>query len=205
VRLPQGQDPDSFLRERGADTLLAMVQSAPSIVDFLIDDALAAGVDAASRAQAIEELGPLLASVESPVERDFYVQRVAQRFGVRDVSVVRASLRRGVLRARGAKVPEKQANASSGQAARSALPRAPVRRVEELPQRQREVLEALMYYPDLIERQDRERLVSLLTDSDLRAIFLATAQVSEGRGRIERRRCSSPSRTTRRADGLLSD
>jgi DNA primase len=185
VRLPQGHDPDTFLRERGASTLLAMVQSAPSIVDFAIDDAVEAGVDAASRAQAIEGLGPLLASVESPVERDFYVQRVAQRFGVRDTTIVRASLRRGVLAARGRRDvdrPERPQNPA--QNARISQ-QAPQRRPQDLPQRQREVVEAALDCPELLHSQDSSQLVSLLTDPDLRAIFLAAAQVVEGQGRVD--------------------
>jgi len=154
-------------------------------VDFAIDDAVEAGVDAASRAQAIEGLGPLLASVESPVERDFYVQRVAQRFGVRDTTIVRASLRRGVLAARGRRDvdrPERPQNPA--QNARISQ-QAPQRRPQDLPQRQREVVEAALDCPELLHSQDSSQLVSLLTDPDLRAIFLAAAQVVEGQGRVD--------------------
>jgi DNA primase len=184
VRLPQGQDPDSFLREKGPETLLTMTKAAPSIVEFVIESALESAHDAASRASAIEQLGPLLANVESPVERDLYVQRVAQRFGIRDVAVVRASLRRGVLQARGQKVPEKRASAPIVGGGEQVSVRTAARRADDLPQRQREVLEAFVYYPDLFDRQDGEQIARLLTDSDLRAIFLATAQVAVG-GRIE--------------------
>jgi hypothetical protein len=46
-------------------------------------------------------------------------------------------------------------------------------------------LGALLEHPELIRKVEAERLVTLLTDSDLRAIFLVTAQMLEQRGEVD--------------------
>ena len=69
VTLPDGTDPDSFLRERGPDALRRLVDAAPGIIEHLVDEAAreSAG-NPAEKATAIAELAPLLAAIESPVE-----------------------------------------------------------------------------------------------------------------------------------------
>lgn len=100
VRLPEGQDPDSFLRAEGADALRRRIDAAPNIVEHLIDDAAAtASGDPAQKAAAIETLGPILRAVGNPVEVGLYVERVARKFGIADLESVRAQLRRGVKKA----------------------------------------------------------------------------------------------------------
>jgi hypothetical protein len=60
-----------------------------------------------------------------------------------------------------------------------------MRAAKELPERQRIVLGVLLDHPELIRTVDCERLAGLLTDSDLRAIFLDTAQMLEQRGEVD--------------------
>jgi hypothetical protein len=54
-----------------------------------------------------------------------------------------------------------------------------------LPERQRIVLGALLDCPTLCQRSEAHQLAELLTDSDLQAIFLATARMVEQRGEID--------------------
>jgi DNA primase len=188
VRLPEGHDPDSFLRARGAPTLSAMLQAAPPLIDFIIDELRDGAADAAGRARAIQSLGPVLARIESPVERDQYVQRVAQKFDIRDVAVVRAELRRGALAARKADASKLSARGRSPEPTpkrEAAVPPARLRKGGDLPPRQRDLLGALLDCPELLQRQEARRLVALLTDPDLQAIFLVTARMVEQRGEVD--------------------
>lgn len=106
VAMPAGEDPDTFLRARGADALKQLLATAPSMLDHLIDaGASEAGADPAARAAAIEALGPVLASVQSPVEARLYVERVAQAFQIADLEAVRQQLRRGIRAARAGERP----------------------------------------------------------------------------------------------------
>jgi len=187
VRLPDGHDPDTFLRERGAETLRSMVQSARPIVDFIIEDFVNAVTDAASRARAIRALGPILDRL-SPAERQEYLQLVVRRFGIHDVRSVDAELKRGASEAGRADANKLSARGSAPVAAQSA-PARPVsvrmRKTSELPERQRLLLGALLDSPELLQRQEAQRLTTLLTDPDLQAIFLATTSMVERRGEID--------------------
>jgi DNA primase len=188
VRLPQGHDPDSFLRAFGPERLQAAIQSAMPIIDFLIDAAAdqPGDADPATRTQAMRSLGPILAKLP-PAELHLRLQRVAQRFEIRDLQVVRAELRRGVEASRGdrrdavRKIPAATQAGAEGVSAAVA----PTRRTSDLPERQRIVLGALLDCPALFQRSEAHQLAELLTDSDLRSIFLATARMVEQRGEID--------------------
>jgi DNA primase len=178
--LPPGDDPDTYLRERGADALRKLVDSAPGIVEHLIDDAAreAAG-DASEKGKAIGELGPVLASVDNPVERGLYVERVAQKFGVRDIGAVRQQLRRGLREARAGnrqRRKEREAPRPTPE-----MPRKPV----EIPKLEGELLGAILDNPALIGSDVVEKFESLLTSDDLRAIFHAAAGMIEERGGLD--------------------
>lgn len=116
--LPEGLDPDDFIRDRGEEAFRALIQRAQPMVEYLIDAAAEDTADLETRVRAIRELAPVLANVDSPLQRDVYVERIARRFGVSDPTSVRQELRRGFREAR--------------QAQRSK--RAPARRPEPRPQ-----------------------------------------------------------------------
>jgi len=190
VRLPDGYDPDSFLSERGAEALTGMVKSAPPLLDFLIDEASLRADDAASRARAIHELAPYLARVEDSVERSLYVERLARKLEIRDIASVRAELRRGLRGGEPVRRPQERKAVDDSDAKGATSPEAcrpvvPMRATRDLPERQRLVLGALLEHPELFASAEAQRLVGLLTDSDLRAIFLVTAQMFEQRGGVD--------------------
>jgi DNA primase len=196
VRLPDGYDPDTFLREKGADMLRAMVQSARPIVDFVVEDFVNAVSDAASRGRAIRALGRYWTLLEGAVEQDAFVQLVARKFDIRDHTSVRREMQRGALEAKDANANKLSARGtgsrdvgsheapSSVQSTQRTL-QVRMRRTEELPERQRLVLGALLEWPELLERPEAKRLATLLTDPDLQAIFLVTARMLAERGEID--------------------
>ncbi|MFN7975345.1 MAG: DNA primase [Acidobacteriota bacterium] len=92
--LPQGSDPDAYVRERGHDAIQKVLDEAVNPVTFAID-AFARGLDLREprfRARIITELRPLLLASGNPVERQSYVQIVADRLKV-DERAVMESLR----------------------------------------------------------------------------------------------------------------
>lgn len=173
VTLPPGDDPDSFLRSRGAEAMRALVDSAPGIVEHLIDSAAGeAGVDARAKADAIESLGPILASIDNPIEVRVYVERVAQAFEIRDIGAVRQQLRRGVRDGRG------ERRSQEPRASAAAAPRAE----PELPEGERLLVEAFLDQPNLHSSDSAKKVQELLTSADLRAIFSLTARWAGSRG-----------------------
>lgn len=167
VVLPDGADPDTFLREHGAEALTARVSHAPSGFEYLIDDAAArAGGDAHAKATEIAALGPILAEVDSPIERRLYVERVARKFEVSDLDAVRRELRRGLGRN-----PQR-----SESAARQTQPKAPTGLQSKL-------ISVLLDQPELVG--EAKELSELLTTADLRAIFESILRMVDTRGGMD--------------------
>jgi len=176
VTLPPGMDPDSMVRERGAEAIRQLVDTSPGIVEALIDNAAAeASASAAERASAIEALAPMLALVESPVERQLYVERVARRFGIQDVDAVRSQLRRGLGDRRHRSEPRSEAKTS--------VPRQ-LERVK-LPPLETELVGALLDQPELFVAAESEGAQELLTSPELQSIFRAATAVVQKRGVLD--------------------
>ncbi len=177
VRLPQGDDPDAYLRRNGKEALLRLVDSASGIVEYLIDTtADEAGSSAGERAKAIESLGPVVAAAGNPVEIELYIERIAQRFAITDPRAVREQLRRGVRAAR----PTGPATAQSAPPAGQSRVAPALDRVKLPPELQLRVLGALLDKPKLFSTPEAQELDELLTAAELRSIFsAAAAQVTE--------------------------
>ena len=171
VTLPQGSDPDSFLRENGADSLRTRIVSAPTIIEHLIDDSAdRVEPNPHSKADAIAKLGPILAKVESPIERGLYVERVARKFGITDTTLVRRELRRGL----GSKSDRASVRRDAVQ-----QPIAPP--VSEL---QSKLISVLIDQPTLVHHDGVHKLPQLLTSDDLRAIFDSILRMVDKQGSL---------------------
>jgi len=95
VILPHGKDPDTFARESGKDALLTRIAAAQDVVDFLLSRAEERtglqGVD--DQAAAARQVLRLIALMPEGVRRAKYIQKLAERLGVSEGSVM-AELRR---------------------------------------------------------------------------------------------------------------
>lgn len=94
VLLPGGHDPDTFLRENGAQGFSELLAKARYLFDIWLEDQYllrAEGPKGAS--DCLHRVVPMLAKIADNVERDLYVQRIAQALQVREVTI-RQELRR---------------------------------------------------------------------------------------------------------------
>jgi DNA primase len=83
VFLPDGEDPDQHVQKRGTQFLLDQISKAPFLLDVVMDEGLrAAGGGIPDRARWLEGMLPVLASIEDPLTRGLYLQRVADRMGL---------------------------------------------------------------------------------------------------------------------------
>jgi len=88
--MPEGQDPDDFVRAAGAEAFVARLSAAPSLVDFFMDRELRlAGTAPAQVAQAVKAIGPILSRIRDPIERGLYARRLAEKAGVPEAEVRR--------------------------------------------------------------------------------------------------------------------
>ncbi len=94
VVLPKGKDPDSFVREYGRDAFLERVKEAQDLVDFLLARAEESGLSGVDeKVAAARQVVRLIARMPEGVRKAKYVQKLAERLGVSEGTVL-AELRR---------------------------------------------------------------------------------------------------------------
>jgi DNA primase len=96
VLLSGGLDPDAFLRQHGAAAFQAALDGAQDLVQFFLDRRVS-GLDLndpVERARAVDGLVDVVGLIDSPVRREGYVQRIAQRAAVSDRTLLEAVAQR---------------------------------------------------------------------------------------------------------------
>lgn len=97
VRLPDGEDPDSFILKRGAAPYKELLSKALSLVDFLIAEAgkrYDVG-DPRGKAAFLNDVLPVIGKIPNRVERVGYIGPLAEHAGITDQTVLN-ELRRHV-------------------------------------------------------------------------------------------------------------
>ncbi|MGP0567187.1 MULTISPECIES: DNA primase [unclassified Nitrospina] len=86
VALPEGEDPDTLIRDQGAGALLSRVEQAPPYIHFVVQKAIQSSPPKTPEAKLdlINRLLPLLTKVTNAVERSEYVRYIAETVGVED-------------------------------------------------------------------------------------------------------------------------
>ncbi len=81
ARMPEGDDPDSYLRKHGPDAFRQILAGAVNFFDFLIERATAENrlADLQQRSAFARECASLLAAVQNPVSREDMINHVATR------------------------------------------------------------------------------------------------------------------------------
>jgi DNA primase len=166
--LPAGHDPDSFLREKGAEAMGNLLAVALPAVDFLIETLQRSLEDTIpDKARLLEEVAPVVAQLPR-VDRDLYAHRLALALRV-DAGVVQRAIK--------GSLPTVEALRHAG-TDRSAPP-AP------LPSAELYVLGILFEHSHLFPRAEAAGLSSLLTNGGLRATYSAAMEMQQTSGRIE--------------------
>jgi len=121
VELPQGHDPDTYLKAEGAEAYRRRLEAAPEAMEWLIRRAAEENppTTPAAKAAYLSALLPTLVRVESAVERAAWVPRIVERGGL-DEAATREELRRALTSRGPAHVRE------AVEAAPRAAPRAPL-------------------------------------------------------------------------------
>ncbi len=115
VALPQGKDPDLFVREHGLEGYRARLSGALPYIEYLARE-VGSRVDLAApngQVEALDAVLPFLARIDNPVRRAGYVEMLATVFGIEDRLVLqvlkdavrdrRHELGRGAVEAAGGK------------------------------------------------------------------------------------------------------
>jgi DNA primase len=87
LSLPDGEDPDAFVRRAGASGYRERLKAAVAYLDFVLDTAVRrqGSLDnPRTKVEVLNSVLPYLAKVPNPVERSEYVSRFAQRLRLED-------------------------------------------------------------------------------------------------------------------------
>lgn len=166
LTLPDGHDPDSYIRSSGMEAFEAAHRQAKPLVDFFLDELLKGDKadSPARKGRVASELLPLVGRIPNHVERDEAIRQMADALGVRE-EALRDELRR--IRAEERR-PPKAAPAAEESAGREApWPE------EEL------LLRILLQDRAAMEAVSADLTPESLKDGSLRAICRALFEVSE--------------------------
>ncbi len=91
VRLPLGEDPDSFVRNQSGEAFQRLIEGAKPTIEVLAESGLrTAGVDVEARTRELQKLLPLLAACHDGLRLGNYVHLLADRFSVGEDYIRRA-------------------------------------------------------------------------------------------------------------------
>lgn len=81
--LPAGHDPDTFVREKGVEAVLELVEKAESLPEFMFKHLVAEyGLTLDGKSRIVEELRPLVQAASSPLQRSVIVAHFSAELGL---------------------------------------------------------------------------------------------------------------------------
>ena len=93
--LPDGRDPDDFVRESGPAALEELIEKAGSLLKYYLDQVLARHPDTlAGKSQATKEVLEVISGVENPADQDLLRGAAAERLGVSEKALMLSQRRR---------------------------------------------------------------------------------------------------------------
>ena len=84
VSIPDGKDPDEYIKKNGADRFAALLQGAVSDIEYRLLTA-AGGIDTSSddgRLRYISAAAEIVAQSDDMITRDIYIGRLSEKYGV---------------------------------------------------------------------------------------------------------------------------
>jgi DNA primase len=113
VKLPGGDDPDTFMQKRGREAYLAELKGSQPYLDFLLDRGAAAHnlTRDEGRREFLQQMLAVAARIPDPAGRDQFADRLAHKARVTE-EVVRAEIRKAAA-ARKTTLPERAAPVST--------------------------------------------------------------------------------------------
>ena len=88
--LPEGFDPDSYVRQHGTAATLALLEAAPTLVDFYFDSQLPPGATLPQRTRLADDVRRLLARVGNDLQFELLARQAAARLGLSETVFRRA-------------------------------------------------------------------------------------------------------------------
>lgn len=154
AQLPEGEDPDSFVKKHGAPAFEKLIDGAVSFIDFKAGMFRAEGKfdTPEGQAEAVRSIVESIAKVKDELKRSFYIKHVAERYGVYESTLYRELEKLlGRERSREAMQRQREAPLPIAQADPASPPKAPGR-TADIPAAERDVLKLMLEHGDPMVR-----------------------------------------------------
>ncbi len=171
VAMPDGEDPDSFVRKQGAPALTDLIARAQGGVEYFAFEVWGRAKSSAdARTRALEDAVRLLAKVANPTKRDLITGTLATAMEL-DEGVVRRALARATGDRRERPAAAAHPNAPQATSAAGPAPAAPPDKPP--PTDELDMMALLADHPALQATAETLGVFSLLTDARLRDMYSA--------------------------------
>ncbi len=168
--LPEGDDPDSFINERGLNDFLKLLDTAMPIFEFYLDLKLSQinqGVE--GQMLFLKEMLPVLSELNSASLRSLYTQRLSEKSGISE-PVIMSELETLRLNRSHEENEERLRKKLSGLKAKG---------LDDLP-----ILNLIIHFPHTIERLIENDCRRLLSDPTIKEIFDCICHTYEREGAV---------------------
>ena len=82
VVLPQGYDPDQYLRAHGQESFMEIVDGAQSLVDYYIENVIGRVATFEEKKAALRDAVSFIIHIDNIKERDLFIKRVSEKLGL---------------------------------------------------------------------------------------------------------------------------
>ena len=80
--LPDGHDPDQYLRTHGKESFMGIIDEAESLVDYYIENVIGKVATFEEKKGALKEAVSFIVHIDNARERDLFIKRVSEKLGL---------------------------------------------------------------------------------------------------------------------------
>jgi DNA primase len=170
--LPEGHDPDSFMNRFGAEAFNRLAQSAPGIISFMIDSAVARhGLTTEGKIRVVSDLQAPLMAVNDSVARALYVKQLAERVGLAEAVILER------LKEHAGRSGQRPAAVPAGTVSRAVTPATGDERFEQ------RIIAMMLQFPEILPEVVDRGILGYFTNDRMKT--LGESIVSRWRGSPE--------------------
>lgn len=88
LKVPQGKDPDEYIRNNGRESFLKLIENAANLIDYILDRAADETnfKEPGSTSKYYEKIIPILNSL-NPIEKDSYINKISEKTGIKEQAI----------------------------------------------------------------------------------------------------------------------
>ncbi len=172
VYLPQGEDPDSYLRKQGGESFLKRLQEAAPLLDLFIEDrtvALSEVDPVETKVATLRQLLPVITKIPDRLEQSIRVKTLSEKFGIAE-----SSLRAEIAKPVGAPRPGSLPSSEDASGRQNSWP------VEE-----RLACQILIQFPHLIPKFMESQVLDSFDSPALREVILNLERLYRQSGTLQ--------------------